>query len=97
MTPTTPHPARTCDPRVERTRALVIAAAAELLLRGSNDEFSPAALDLTLAELRGLRDFVTEHKARLGVVVNNVGTLAMQVGWYVRFFEPAKKIGRAHV
>jgi AcrR family transcriptional regulator len=32
MTPTTPHRARTCDPRVERTRALVIAAAAELLM-----------------------------------------------------------------
>jgi AcrR family transcriptional regulator len=43
MTPT-PHRARTCDPRVERTRALVIAAAAELLMEDGPGAITHAAV-----------------------------------------------------
>lgn len=44
MTPTTSHRARTCDPRVERTRALVIAAAAELLMEDGPGAITHAAV-----------------------------------------------------
>jgi AcrR family transcriptional regulator len=44
MSTTTPNPRRTCDPRVERTRALVIAAAAELLMEDGPGAITHAAV-----------------------------------------------------